>query len=345
MSPIPPALPAPARRPASARPGRAILNAARVAPAVLAALAAVLPGPVAAQAFPSRPVRMIVGFPPGGATDLVARILQPRLAESFGQPLVIDNRPGANGVISLEILSRSDADGHSVAIGHIGNLVISPALQKVPYDPYRSFEPIGMMVSLQNIFIVHPSVKAGSLRDLAALAQAKPGALNYATSGVGSPGHLATVLLESMARIEMTHVPYKGGGPALTDLVAGHVPVFTAVISTAVPMVQAGKARALAVTGTRRAAALPDVPTVAEAGYPGYAATNWYGLLAPAGTPRAAIGRFNRDLTAALEAPEVRQQLRDRGIDATPGGPADFTRFVREEEKRWGPIVRKGGFN
>jgi tripartite-type tricarboxylate transporter receptor subunit TctC len=288
---------------------------------------------------------MIVGFPPGGATDLVARILQPRLAEAFGQPLVVDNRPGANGVISLEILSRSDPDGHSVAIGHIGNLVISPTLQKVPYDPYRSFEPIGMMVALQNIFIVHPSVQARTLRDLVGLAQAKPGGINYATSGVGSPGHLATVLLETMARVELTHVPYKGGGPALTDLVAGHVPVFTAVISTAVPMVQAGKARALAVTGTRRAAALPDVPTVAEAGFPGYAATNWYGLLAPAGTPRTAIARFNRDLTAALETAEIRQQLRDRGIDAAPGSPAEFTRFVREEERRWAPIVRKGGFN
>lgn len=300
--------------------------------------------PASAQSFPSRPIRMIVGFPPGGATDLVARILQPKLQESFGQQLVVDNRPGANGVISLEILSRSDADGHSVAFGHIGNLVISPTIQKVPYDPYKSFEPIGMMVTLQNIMIVHPSVQAKSLKDLIALAKAKPGTINYATSGVGSPGHLATVLFETMTGTSLNHIPYKGGGPALTDLIGGQVPMFTAVISTAVPQVQAGKARALAVTGAKRAEALPDVPTVAEAGVPGYQATNWYGLVAPATTPKPAIARFNKDMVAALDSADVRQQLKDRGIESAPSSPEAFTRFVREEEKRWGPIIRKGKF-
>jgi tripartite-type tricarboxylate transporter receptor subunit TctC len=300
--------------------------------------------PASAQSFPSRPIRMIVGFPPGGATDLVARILQPKLQESFGQQVVVDNRPGANGVISLEILSRSDADGHSVAFGHIGNLVISPTIQKVPYDPYKSFEPIGMMVTLQNIMIVHPSVQAKSLKDLIALAKAKPGTINYATSGVGSPGHLATVLFETMTGTSLNHIPYKGGGPALTDLIGGQVPMFTAVISTAVPQVQAGKARALAVTGAKRAEALPDVPTVAEAGVPGYQATNWYGLVAPATTPKPAIARFNKDMVAALDSADVRQQLKDRGIDSAPSSPEAFTRFVREEEKRWGPIIRKGKF-
>jgi tripartite-type tricarboxylate transporter receptor subunit TctC len=316
------------------------------APAALgvAALALLTAVPASAQSFPSRPVRMIVGFPPGGATDLVARILQPKLQDAFGQQLVVDNRPGANGVISLEILSRSDADGHSVAFGHIGNLVISPAIQKVPYDPYKSFEPIGMMVTLQNIMIVHPSVQAKSLKDLIALAKARPGTINYATSGVGSPGHLATVLFETMTGTSLNHVPYKGGGPALTDLIGGQVPMFTAVISTAVPQVQAGKARALAVTGARRAEALPDVPTVAEAGVPGYQATNWYGLIAPAKTPKAAIARFGKDMVAALNTADVRQQLKDRGIEAAPSSPEEFTRFVREEEKRWGPIIRKGRF-
>ena len=317
-----------------------------LAPALfIAALVAMSLPPAFGQSFPSRPIRLIVGFPPGGATDLVARILQPKLAESFGQQIVIDNRPGANGVISLEILSRSDPDGHSVAMGHIGNLIINPIIQKVPYDPYKSFEPVGMIVTLQNIFIVHPSVQAKTLKELLALAQAKPGQVNYATSGVGSPGHLATVLLETMAKVAFNHIPYKGGGPAMTDLIAGHVPVFTAVISTAVPMVQAGKARALAVTGSRRADALPDVPTVAEAGVPGYAASNWYGLLAPAKTPKAAIARFNKDVVAALNAPDVRQQLKERGIDAAPSSPEEFTRHVREEEKRWAPIIRKGNFN
>ncbi|MCE2948498.1 MAG: Bug family tripartite tricarboxylate transporter substrate binding protein [bacterium] len=322
---------------------RMSLSAACTAACATAALAGAVPAALA-QSFPSRPVRMIVGFPPGGATDLVARILQPKLADAFGQQVVVDNRPGANGVISLEILSRSDADGHSVAFGHIGNLVISPTIQKVPYDPYKSFEPIGMMVTLQNIMIVHPSVQAKSLKELIALAKAKPGTINYATSGIGSPGHLATVLFETMTGTSLSHVPYKGGGPALTDLIGGQVPMFTAVISTAVPQVQAGKARALAVTGARRSDALPDVPTVAEAGVPGYQATNWYGLVAPAKTPKAAITRFHKDMVAALNAADVRQQLKDRGIEAAPGTPEEFTRFVRDEEKRWGPIIRKGKF-
>lgn len=313
--------------------------------AVVALVALTTVVPACAQSFPSRPVRMIVGFPPGGATDLVARILQPNLAESFGQQVVVDNRPGANGVISLEILSRSDPDGHSAAFGHIGNLIISPTIQKVPYDPYKSFEPIGMMVTLQNIMIVHPTVQAKSVAELIALAKAKPGQINYATSGIGSPGHLATVLFETMTGTSLNHVPYKGGGPAMVDLLGGQVPMFTAVISTAVPQVQAGKARAIAVTGARRAGALPDVPTLAEAGVTGYEATNWYGLIAPAKTPKAAIARFNKDLVAALNAPEVVRQLNARGIDAAPGSPAGFTQYVRNEEQRWVPIIRKGKFN
>lgn len=290
---------------------------------------------------PTKPVRMIVGFPPGGATDLVARILQPKLSAALGKQIVVDNRPGANGVISVDIISRSEPDGHTVGFGHIGTLVISPAIQKVPYDPHKSFAPVGMMVSLQNIIIVHPSVAAQNLKEFIALARSKPGQLNYASSGIGSPGHLAAVLLESMAGIQMSHVPYKGGGPAITDLIAGHVPSFFAVISTAVPHVQSGKARGIAVTGVKRAEALPQVPTVAESGVPGYAATNWYGLLAPARTPAAIINRLNKELVAALKSPDVIQQLKDRGIDAAPGSPAEFAKFIREEEKKWVPIIKR----
>ena len=290
---------------------------------------------------PTKPVRMIVGFPPGGATDLVARILQPKLSATLGKQIVVDNRPGANGVISVDIISRSEPDGHTVGFGHIGTLVISPAIQKVPYDPHKSFAPVGMMVSLQNIIIVHPSVAAQNLKEFIALAKSKPGQLNYASSGIGSPGHLAAVLLESMAGIQMSHVPYKGGGRAITDLIAGHVPSFFAVISTAVPHVQSGKARGIAVTGVKRAEALPQVPTVAESGVPGYAATNWYGLLAPARTPAAIINRLNKELVAALKSPDVIRQLKDRGIDAAPGSPAEFAKFIREEEKKWVPIIKR----
>jgi tripartite-type tricarboxylate transporter receptor subunit TctC len=286
-------------------------------------------------------VRFIVGFPPGGATDLVARAIQPKLSAAFGKQVVVDNRPGANGVIGLDVLARSEPDGHAVGIGHIGGLIVSPAIQKVPYDPYKSFAPIGMLVSLQNIIIVHPSVQAKNLKEFIALAKAQQGKLNYASSGIGSPGHLAGALLESMTGIAMSHVPYKGGGPAITDLIAGHVPSFIAVISTAMPHVKSGKARAIAVTGAKRADALPEVPTIAEAGVPGYAATNWYGLLAPAKTPVPVIDRLNREVAAALKAPDVVQFLKDQGIDSAPSSPAAFLSFIREEEKKWVPIIKR----
>ncbi len=298
---------------------------------------------VSAADFPSKPVRLILGFPPGGATDLVARAMQPRMSAGLGQQLVIDNRPGANGIISCELVARADPDGHTLLFGHIGSLVISPAIQKVPYDPLKDFTPVGQSVQLQNILITHPSLAAGTLQEFIALAKTKPGQINYASSGIGSPGHLAAVLFESMAKIQITHIPYKGGGPAITDLLAGQVPAFFAVISTAVPHVQAGKVRGIAVTGSRRAEAVPDVPTLAEGGVPGYAATNWYGLLAPARTPVAVINRINREMTAALKAPEVAEALKSRGIDAAPNSPAEFAAFIRAESAKWRPIVLQSG--
>ena len=310
-------------------------------PALAAALIA-LPA-TAAEWQPTKPVRFIVGFPPGGATDLVARIMQPRLSAALGNQVIVDNRPGANGVISLQILKNAEPDGHSVAMGHIGGRVISPAIQKVNYNIYKDYAFLTMLVSLQNILIVHPSVPAKTLPDFLTHAKAQQGKLNYASSGVGSPGHLAGVLLESMTKIPMTHVPYKGGGPAITDLLAGHIPAFMAVISTAVPHVQSGKVRAIAVTGGRRAEALPEVPTMAEAGVKGYLATNWYGLLAPAKTPSNAQARLTREFVATLKQPDVIRQLRDRGIDASPSSPAEYLEFVRSEEKRWIPIIKAAG--
>jgi tripartite-type tricarboxylate transporter receptor subunit TctC len=305
-----------------------------------AAAVAAAPSWAAADWAPSKPVRMIVGFPPGGATDLVARMIQPKMAAGLGRQVVVDNRPGANGVISNELIMRADPDGHTMGFGHIGTLVISPTIQKVPYDVFKDFAPIGLVVSLQNLIIVHPTLPAKNLKDYIALAKGKAGTMLYATSGQGSPGHLAGVLLESMTGINLTHVPYKGGGPLITDLVAGHVPSAFAVISTGVPHVRSGKVRAIAVTGEKRAEALPDVPTVGET-VKGYAATNWYGMLAPAGTPTNIVDRLNRELTAALKAPDVVQQLKDRGIDATPSSPAEFTRFIQAEQKKWVPIIRK----
>ena len=307
-----------------------------------AAHAALLaPAVHAAEWSPTKSIRFIVGNPPGGATDLVGRILQPKLSAALGKQIIIDNRAGANGLISLEILKHAEPDGHTVGLGHIGILIVSPAIQKVPFDTHRDFATIGLMVSLQNIIITHPSVSAKNLTEYINIAKTGSGAMQYATSGVGSPGHLAASLLESMTGTQMTHVPYKGGGPAITDLLAGHVPSFFAVISTGVPHVQSGKVRGIAVTSTRRADAVPDVPTIAEAGIKGYAAVNWYGLLAPAKTPPQVIERLNRELVATLKSPDIIQQLKERGIDATPSSPAKFATFIRDEEAKWLPVIRK----
>ena len=315
--------------PVSLRVGAALFLALAAAPAA------------SAEWSPSKPVRIIVGFPPGGATDLVARQLAPKMTQSLGRQVIVDNRPGANGVISNELIMRADPDGHTIGFGHIGTLVISPVISKVPYDVQKDLAPVGMMVSLQNIIVVTPSLPAKTLKDYLALAKAKPGDMLYASSGSGSPGHLAAVLLESMTGAKMTHVPYKGGGPAIIDLVAGHVPSFFAVISTAVPHVRSGKIRAVAVTGAKRAEALPNVPTVDESGVKGYAATNWYGMLAPAATPAPIIERLNRDMNAALKATDVVAFLKDNGIDAAPSTPAEFGRYILSEQQKWTPIIRK----
>lgn len=296
---------------------------------------------LAADWAPTKPVRFIVGFPPGGATDLVARILQPKLAASLGSQVIVDNRPGANGVISMQILKNSEPDGHSVGMSHIGSLVVSPTIQKTGYDPLKDFVPVGMLVTLQNILIVNPSVPAKTIPEFIAYAKSQPGKVNYATSGIGSPGHLAVALFEGLTGTVLNHVPYKGGGPAITDLIAGHVPAFMAVISTAVPHVQSGKARALGVTGGKRAEALPDVPTIAEAGVKGYLAINWYGLSAPPKTPPAIINRLNKDFTAALNAPDVIQQLKARGIDSAPSNGASYLAFIKAEQQRWVPVIKK----
>ncbi len=294
----------------------------------------------AAEWSSKKPMRLIVGFSPGGATDLVARIIQPKLTRAFGEQVIVDNRPGANGTISLHILARADPDGHTVAFGHIGGLVISPAIQNVPYDPVKSFTPIGLMVTLQNIIITHPSVPAKNLKEFIEMAKAKPGQLNFASSGVGSPGHLSAALLQEMVNIRMNHIPYKGGGPAITDLVAGHVPSFFAVISTAVPHVQAGRARAIALTGEKRSAVLPEVPTISES-VKGYVATNWYGLVAPAGTPKATVNRLSKELLAALKHPDVVKQLNARGIDSTPTSPQAYAAYIKSETNKWVPIIRR----
>lgn len=320
----------------------AVRALARIAPLLLLGTIGVAPT-FGAEPYPTKPVRIIVGFPPGGATDLVMRLMAPKYTEIFKEQFIVDNRPGANGVIGTDLTAKASPDGQTINLATIGTLVISPAITKVPYDPFKDLAPISQVVALQNMFIVHPSLPVKTLKDLIALAKAKPGKFNYATSGTGSPGHLAAELFKTMTKVNMVHVPYKGGGPAMTDLIAGHVEIFVAVISTAIPQVKAGKARALAVTGAKRAAALPDVPTVAETGLKGYQATNWYGLVAPRATPRPIIERLNEATVKILNMPDVQKALLDRGIDAAPSSPEEFASYIRQENEKWVKVIKAVG--
>ena len=310
---------------------------------LLLAAACAFTVPAIAQEYPSKPVRIIIGFPPGGATDLVARLMAPRYTALFKQQFIVDNRPGANGVIGSDLAANAAPDGYVIHLATIGSLVLSPATSKVPYDSLKDFAPISQAVALQNIFIVHPNLPPRTLKELIALARARPGALNFASSGNASPGHLAGELFKSMAKVNLVHVPYKGGGPAMVDLVAGHVEIFVAVISTAVPQVKAGKARALAVTGPRRAAALPEVPTVSESALKGYEATNWYGYVAPPATPRAIVERLHKATLTVLEMPDVRKTLLDQGIEAAPSSPEQFADYIRAETGKWTNVIKAAG--
>jgi tripartite-type tricarboxylate transporter receptor subunit TctC len=311
--------------------------------AAAACAAAVFSLPLAAQDYPTKPVRILIGFPPGGATDLVARLMAPKYTAVLKQPFIVDNRAGANGVIGSDLAAKAAPDGYVLHLATIGSLVLSPATTKVPYDPLKDFAPVSQAVALQNIFIVHPNLPPRALKDLIALAKARPGKLNFASSGPASPGHLAGELFKSMAGVNMVHVPYKGGGPAMIDLVAGHVEIFVAVISTAVPQVKAGKARALAVTGTKRAEALPDVPTVAETGLKGYEATNWYGYVLPPATPRPIVERLHQATVTVLGMPDVKQALLDQGIEAAPSTPEQFAAYIRSETGKWTKVIKAAG--
>jgi tripartite-type tricarboxylate transporter receptor subunit TctC len=322
--------------------GKALMLQRQLA-CLAAACAAVMALPATAQEYPAKPVRIIIGFPPGGATDLVARLMAPKYTVIFKQQFIVDNRPGATGVIGSDLAARAAPDGYTIHLGTLASFVLSPATSKVPYDSLKDFAPISQAVALQNIFIVHPTLPARTMKELIALAKANPGKLNFASSGVASTGHLSGELLKSMANVNLVHVPYKGGGPAIVDLVAGHVEVFVAIISTAVPQVKAGKARALAVTGTKRAAALPDVPTVAEAALKGYESTNWYGYVAPSATPRPIIERLHKATVSVLDMPDIRKALLDQGIEAVPSSPEQFAAYIKSETDKWTKVIKSVG--
>jgi tripartite-type tricarboxylate transporter receptor subunit TctC len=305
--------------------------------------AALLSAPAAgADAYPSKPIRYLVGFSAGGATDVLARAMSPRLSERFGQQVVVDNRPGANGNLAADIVAKAPADGYTLLLGTIGILAINPSLyQKLPFDPLRDFAPVCQLVSLSNVVVAHPALPVNSMKELIALAQARPGQLTYATSGSGGTGHLAGELFKTMAKVDLVHVPYKGGAPALIDVMSGQVQTFFATVPTALPQIKAGRIKALAVTTAKRSVALPQVPTVAEAaGLKGYEADNWYGLVVPGHTPKDIIARLHDEFVAVLKIPEVQERLLAQGLEPMPTAPEQFGAYIKSEIRKWARVVK-----
>ena len=295
-----------------------------------------------AQGYPSRPVTVLVGFAPGGGTDIAARIIAKPLSALLGQNVVVENRPGAGGNIATDLTARAVPDGHTISLATVGALSVAPHLNaKLPYDPRRDLAPITMAVVFANVLVVHPSVQANNVADFIRLANTKPGSMGYGTSGVGGTGHLAGELFRLMAKADVVHVPYKGGGPAMSDLLGGQIPSGFASAPSALPHIKAGKIRALATTGLRRSTFLPNVPTVAESGFPGYDATNWYAYIAPAKTPREIIERLNRDLVRALNTPETRDQLLANGMEPQPGSAEELGRVIESQLVVWGRVVKE----
>ena len=321
-------------------------NARRLARGILAALVstATFAAAAAEPAYPTRPVRFIVPFAPGGSTDTLARTLAQRLSDVLGQQVVVDNRSGGNGNIGTEIVARAAPDGHTIVLGYIANLGIGPSLYaKLPFDPVKDFAPITLLAVAPNILVAHPSVPVKNVRELVAYAKANPQKVNYASAAVASLGHLAGELLNSSAGIQMQHVPYKGSGQAVIDLLAGQVQVMFSGMSSVMPHIKAGKLRPLAVTGAQRSPATPDVPTIAEAGYPGFEASAWYSVMAPAGTSKAVVTRLNGEILRALKIPEVKDRLENVGFELVGSSPDECGIYIRNEIAKWAKVVKASG--
>ncbi|OFZ85920.1 MAG: Twin-arginine translocation pathway signal [Betaproteobacteria bacterium RBG_16_64_18] len=295
-----------------------------------------------AQGYPSRPINMVIGFAPGGGTDTAARIIAKKLAEEMGQTVVVENKPGAGGNIATDYVAKSAPDGYTILLGSIGSLTVAPHIvAKLPYDPRRDLAPITMAVVFPNVLVVNPSLNVKTLAEYVKLAKEKPGSITYGSSGIGGAAHLAGALFGSMAKIDIVHVPYKGGGPAVKDLLGGQIPSAFATPASAGAFVKAGRLVAIAVTGAQRTAYLPEVPTIAELGYPGYEATNWYAYMAPAKTPEDILGRLHRDLVKVLGDKGIREQLSGHGLDPMPGTRAELAAYIEREYVTWGRVVKE----
>jgi tripartite-type tricarboxylate transporter receptor subunit TctC len=306
-----------------------------------AALLSGFAAPAAAQKFPTKPIRLVIGFAPGGGTDTTARALSAKLAASLGEQVVVDNRPGHSGTIAADIVTKATPDGHTVLLGTIA-LVVNPSLSvKMPFDTLKDLAPVTRAADSTNILVVHPSVAAKSVKELIALAKSKP--VNGGSSGIGGTGHLAIELFNLQAGTKITHVPYKGGGPAMVDLLGGQIQLIFATAASSIGHIKAGKIRPLAVTTAKRSALVPDLPTIAEAGLPGYEANNWNGFFVPAKTPRPIVSRLNKEITAALNSPDIKDTLFKQGLDAAPSTPEDFAAYMKSEMAKWAKVIKAAG--
>lgn len=297
-----------------------------------------------AQSYPDKPIRIVVTFPAGGPTDAVARPISQSLSSTWGQPVIIDNRGGAGGIVGTEIVAHSAPDGYNLLIGTAGGMSINPSLHaKLSYDPFKDFAPISMLVINPQILVAHPALAASNVRELVALAKSKPGQLNFASSGTGTATHLGLELFKAATGINVVHVPYKGGAPALTDLIAGQVQLLFISIPSVMPQVKAGRLKALAVSSARRSLSAPDVPTVAESGYPGFEYVNWNALFAPAATPRAIISKLNTEVVKIMRDPDLAQKLVSQGAEPAPGTPEQLAQYMRVDFDRWRKVIRAAG--
>jgi tripartite-type tricarboxylate transporter receptor subunit TctC len=311
--------------------------------AVAVAFGVVAPFATGQSTYPTKPVRLVVPFPAGGTTDIIARATAQKLSEAWGQQVIVDNRPGAGGNVGSELVAKSAPDGYTLLMGTVGTHAINPSLYaKMPYDHVKDFAPVILVAGVPNVLVVNPELPVKSVPELIAYAKASPGKLNFASSGNGTSIHLSGELFKAMTGVQMTHVPYKGSAPALTDLVGGQVQLMFDNLPSSLAFIKAGKLRALAVTSTARAAALPDVPTVADF-VPGFEASSWFGILAPAGTPPAIIAKINGEVTKWLATPEAKDKLTAQGANAAGGSPQDFAKHIQAETAKWAKVVKDSG--
>jgi tripartite-type tricarboxylate transporter receptor subunit TctC len=306
--------------------------------------AALTAGGALAQQYPSKPIRLIVPFTPGGSTDIVARIAGQKLGEALGAQVLIDNRPGAGGNIGVELAAKSAPDGYTLVMGHIGTFAVNPALYaRLPYDPIRDFAPISLVAMVPNMLVVHPSLPVKSVKELIALSRSRPGQLNYGSSGAGGTPYLAVEYFKLMAKVDIVHIPYKGAAPMIIDLIGGQLSLTITGIPPLLPHVKAGKLKALAVATSKRLPLLPELPTIAEAALPGYEATSWYGVLAPAATPKEIITRLNTEIVKAIARPDAAERLSGEGAEPATSTPEQFGAFIKSEIVRWGRVIKAAG--